>query len=148
MQGSLFAQLQAAIPNVGLAVVDFKDFGDAAVVKVRQTVTMNLGLAQGAVGGMSAGGGGDEPEASIASMQYTLLGQANPPIAAHPITVPGTFGGVDFRTGSVPVVVNITDAPWHDPSGNATMPISTALLNTSRTMRVVRLYSRSIFAAG
>jgi len=70
---------------------------------------------------MVADEGGNIPEASIASMQYILDGKANNGIAAHANTVPGTFGGVDFRPGSVPVVVNITDASWHDPSGVATM---------------------------
>jgi len=121
LQGSLLAQLQAAIPNVGLAVVDYKDFGDPWVVKVNQVVTTNLGLAQAGVGAMSASGGGDTPEASIAAMQFALTGQANGAIAAHTPSTPGTFGGVDFRTGSVPVVVLITDADWHDGSGNATM---------------------------
>jgi hypothetical protein len=121
LQGTLMAQLQAAIPNVGLAVVDYKDFGDPWVVKVNQVVTTNLGLAKAGVAAMSATGGGDTPEAAIAAMQYTLLGQANNGIAAHSNTTPGTFGGVDFRPGSIPVVVNITDAEWHDASGNATM---------------------------
>ncbi|MDB4936696.1 MAG: hypothetical protein JWP87_3668 [Labilithrix sp.] len=121
LQGTLMAQLQAAIPNVGLAVVDYKDFGDPWVVKVNQVVTTNLGLAKAGVASMSASGGGDTPEAAIAAMQYTLLGQANSGIPAHANTTPGTFGGVDFRPGSIPVVVNITDATWHDASGSATM---------------------------
>ena len=121
LQGTLLAQLQAAIPNVGLAVTDFRDFQDSWVVKVRQPITTTLSLAQAAVGAMSADEGGDIPEASIASMQYILDGKANSGIAAHANTVPGTFGGVDFRPGSVPVVVNITDASWHDPSGVSTM---------------------------
>ena len=126
LQTTLMTQLQAAIPNVGLAVVDFKDFpwsgiSDPWVVQVRQSITTNLTLAQNAVGAMSASGGGDGPEASIASMQFILDGQANSGIPGHANTVPGTFGGVDFRAGSVPVVVNITDVDWHDPSGTATM---------------------------
>ncbi len=129
LQGTLFASLQAAIPNVGLAVVDFKDFGqgDPWAVNVRQTITTTLSLAQTAVAAMSANGGGDGPEASIGSMQYILDGKANSPTPAHANTVPGTFGGVDFRAGSVPVVVNITDAQWKTPSGNAT----TATLNAA-----------------
>ncbi|AKU94361.1 hypothetical protein AKJ09_01025 [Labilithrix luteola] len=122
LQGSLFAQLQTAIPNVGLAVVDHRDFSDGSnVLRLRQVITTDLSSAQTAVGQMSAGGGGDEPEAQIAAMQFTLLGQANNPIPAHTPATPGTFGGVDFRPGSVPIVVEITDASWHDPSGNATM---------------------------
>ena len=121
LQGTLMTQLQAAIPNVGLAVVDYRDFGDSWTVKVNQAVTTNLTLAKNGVAPMAAEQGGDTPEAAIAAMQFTLTGQANNGIAAHPNTVPGTFGGVDFRSGSVPVVVNITDAEWHDPSGNANM---------------------------
>jgi hypothetical protein len=131
LQGTLMTQLQAAIPNVGLAVVDYKDFGDPWTVKVNQVVTTNPTLAKAGVAPMSATGGGDTPEAAIAAMQYTLTGQANTGLAAHANTVPGTFGGVDFRSGSVPVVVNITDADWHDPSGNATMAtLKTAFANT------------------
>jgi hypothetical protein len=46
----------------------------------------------------------------------------------------GTFGGVDFRPGSLPVVVNITDAHWHDPSGSVT----TASLTTAFTKNNAR----------
>lgn len=131
IQGTLLAQLQAAIPNVGLAVVDYRDFSDGAnVLRIRQVVTTSLPLAQSAIGAMSAGGGGDTPEAAIAAMHHALTGAANSPIPAHTPATPGTFGGVDFRPGSVPVVVNITDADWHDPSGNQTMAtLQTAFLN-------------------
>ena len=38
---------------------------------------------------------------------------SSPPIAVH-TPAPGTSGGVDFRAGSLPVVVQATDAHWHD----------------------------------
>lgn len=136
--GSLLAQLQAAIPNVGLAVVDFKDFGDSYTVLVRQRMTTTLSLAQTAVNAMSAFGGGDTPEASIASMEYILTGKANNGIPAYTPTAPGTFGAVDFRPGSVPIVVNITDAPWHSPSGNATMATLTTAF-TSKNAKFVHV---------
>ncbi len=126
ISGTLLAQLQAAIPNVGLAVVDHKDFnsGDPWAVNVRQTVTTTLSLAQSAVNAMSPSGGGDEPEAQLFAMFYALTGAAStggtPAVPAH--TAPaGTFGGVNFRNGSVPVVVEITDAHWHDPWGGQSM---------------------------
>jgi hypothetical protein len=126
LSGSLLAQLQAAIPNVGIAIVDHKDFGngDPWAVNVRQPITTTLSLAQNAVNAMSASGGGDEPEAQVGAMYFALTGQANngtPALAAHVPSMPGAFGGVDFRAGSVPVVVLITDASWHDPSGNASI---------------------------
>ncbi|MDB5214076.1 MAG: hypothetical protein JWO86_2003 [Myxococcaceae bacterium] len=126
LSGTLLAQLQAAIPNVGLAVVDYKDFGqsDPWGVLVRQTITTNLAQAKTAVNAMTAIGGGDEPEAQVGAMYFALTGAANngsPALAAHVPATPGAFGGVDFRPGSVPVVVNISDASWHDPSGNASI---------------------------
>jgi hypothetical protein len=51
-------------------------------------------------------------------MLYTLTGEAIdslPPVAAH-VSAPGTFGAVDFRPGALPIVVEITDAHWHDAS--------------------------------
>ena len=122
LSGTLLTQLQAAIPNVSMALVDHKDFGqfDPWGVNVRQVSTTNINLMKTAVGNMTASGGGDLPEAQIGAMFYALTGQANngsPSIAAH-TPAAGTFGGVDFRNGSVPVVVEITDADWKNPSGN------------------------------
>lgn len=149
LQGTLMAQLQAAIPNVGLAVVDYKDFSDGNdVVRVRQTITTNLTFAQNAVGQMTANGGGDTPEAAIAAMQYSLLGLANSPIPAHPNTAPGTYGGVDFRTGSVPVIVNISDADWHTPSGNATMASLKTAFNNAKAKFVNVADSSFSFSGG
>jgi hypothetical protein len=125
LSGTLLTQLQAAIPNVSMALVDHRDFGqgDAWGVMVRQVSTTNVALMKTAVGGMTADGGGDLPEAQIGGMFYALTGKANngsPSIAAH-TPAAGTFGGVDFRNGSVPVVVEITDADWKDPSGNVSL---------------------------
>jgi hypothetical protein len=137
LSGTLLAQLQAAIPNVGIAIVDHKDFGngDPWGVNVRQTITTTLSLAQTAVNAMSASGGGDEPEAQVGAMYFALTGQANngsPSLAAHVPASPGAFGGVDFRPGSVPVVVEISDASWHDPSGNASIAaLKTAFATTN-----------------
>lgn len=139
IQGTLMTQLQASIPNVGLAVVDFRDFTDGAnVLRVRQRITTNLGLAQTAVAAMSAGGGGDGPEASLAALHHSLTGQANGVIPAFAPTVPGTWGGLEFRPGAVPVIVHIHDDSWHDPSGIATMAnVTTAF--TSRNAKFVNI---------
>jgi hypothetical protein len=152
LSGTLMAQLQAAIPNVGLAVVDFKDFGsgDPWAVNVRQGVTTNLALAKTAVGAMSASGGGDTPEAAAAAMQYSLLGLAmagSPAVPAHANSTPGTFGGADFRAGSIPVIVNITDADWHDPSGGATMATLQAAFASTKA-KFVNIAEAGLFSFG
>lgn len=111
--------LAAKIPSVGMAVVDHRDWGDSWVVNVRQKITTTTSLVNTAVGAMAAGGGGDYAEAQIAALDYVVTGNANGAIPK--VTPPaGSFGAVEFRPGAVPVVVLITDAPWHDPSGTAT----------------------------
>jgi hypothetical protein len=123
LKGSMFGDLKNAIPDVGLAVVDFKDFpfggyggtGDFPV-KVWQKVTTNLSAAKSAVQKYDASGGGDGPEAQIPAMFHILTGQKvswpTGSVAAVEPT-PGHWGAVDFRPGAVPVVVNITDIDWH-----------------------------------
>jgi hypothetical protein len=123
---TIIPSLAAKIPSVGLAVVDHKDFTDgAAVLRVRQRITTDTKLANAAVSAMSASGGGDTPEAQVAAMQHMLTGAANGVIKAH-TPAPGTFGGVEFRPGAVPVIVLITDANWNNPSGSATIATMTA----------------------
>jgi hypothetical protein len=110
---TIFPNLKKAIPSVGLAVVEFKDFGDSPVVQVHQVITTDVTKAQAAAGVLSAGGGGDEPEADVCSMMHIVTGK---PCSTTPAHTPAakTFGGVDFRPGALPVVVNVTDAHWHD----------------------------------
>jgi hypothetical protein len=119
----------AVIPSVGLAVFDHKDFSDgAAVLTVRQRITTDVAKAKAAVSAMSATGGGDEPEGQVAAKDNALTGKANSPIPAW-TPAAGTFGGAEFRPGAVPVVVLITDAHWHDPSGVATTASVTTAFN-------------------
>ena len=118
LSSTLMPALVKAIPSVGLAVVDHKDSqdGDPWTAKVLQTITTDVTLAKAAVSTMTADGGGDEPEAQEQSMLHILTGEEIPssPVISRHVPAPGTFGGVDFRPGSLPVVVEITDAHWHD----------------------------------
>ncbi|GAC1543011.1 MAG: hypothetical protein NVS3B10_07300 [Polyangiales bacterium] len=80
MTSTIMPGLKAAIPSVGIAVVDHKDSddGDPWVAKVLNVVNIDPAVSVASYSGMSA------------------------------------TGGVDFRAGSLAVVVNITDAHWHD----------------------------------
>jgi hypothetical protein len=121
---TVFPELVKAIPSVGIAVVDHKDYPVCShggstdfPVKVYQVVTTTLTAAQSATSGWSASGGADGPESQVPSMWHMLTGGAlnwsGGTLAKH-IPKTGTFGGVDFRPGSLPVVVLITDVSWHD----------------------------------
>ncbi|MBL8721452.1 MAG: hypothetical protein JNL79_36025 [Myxococcales bacterium] len=122
--------LSKAIPSVGVAIVDHKDYpvcshGGAGYgtfpgdfpAKVHQIVTTDIAKAQAATTKYVASGGADGPESQIPSMWHILTGGAlnwtGGTVAAH-TPAPGTFGGVDFRPGSLPVVVLMTDVSWHD----------------------------------
>ena len=155
LSGTLLSDLQAAIPNVGLAIVDYRDYpvdpyGNKKTsglppiipatpadwpVLVRQKVTTTLSAAQAAVGQYSANGGGDNPESQIPAMQHILTGEALTWAGGSVAAVtpsPGHFGAVDFRPGSVPVVVNITDVNWHG-EGNTPYNFTTPTMASLKT---------------
>ena len=127
---TIFPELVKAIPSVGLSVSYHDDFpvssfGNAGCGKglpgdlphgTIQVITTDLKKAQDAANKLEAHCGGDGPEAQMSSMFHILTGEtltwAGGSVPKH--TPPaGTFGGVDFRPGSVPVVVLITDIDWH-----------------------------------
>ena len=123
----LIAQLAAAIPSVGIAVAHHEDFpvspfgydGASGGAKntpyeVYTTVTTTASKAQSAVNLLNVYFGGDLPEAQYEAMYQYLTGEgfswtagAGGSIAAH------SPSGANFRAGSLPVVVEITDASWH-----------------------------------
>jgi len=126
---TIMPALKAAIPSVGVAVVDHKDFptgsyggtGDFPVKIlsgiVVQATPADLTTVQTAVGKYSASGGYDTPESQIAAMYHTLTGKVITwPGGTVAAVTPkaGTTGAVGFRGGAVPVVVMITDASWHN----------------------------------
>jgi len=125
IKGTLLSDLQKAIPNVGLAIVNYRDYptlpfglpGTDFPVKVHQKITTTLALAQAGVDQYTLGDGNDLPESQIPAMQHILTGEAlltgGGNVAAVSPSSPGAWGAVEFRPGSVAVVVNITDISWH-----------------------------------
>jgi hypothetical protein len=135
-------QVQAKVKNVAFGLVGFMDFTDPWVVQYKhriQTVNTMAGVmsVKGALDAVTTGFGGDGPEAGWESL-YSIAG--GPPdlsgtgpsgtvwnskfnLAATPPTTPtagemqGTLYGAGFRPGSVPIVVIMSDADWHDAPG-------------------------------
>ncbi len=129
----IIPDLRTAIPNVGYAVARFEDFpvlpfgydgaaGDAANTpyQLLQAVTSSESATKSNVDLLQVYKGGALPESQYEA-QYQLLTGAGfswtaarvGSIAADP-PKPGTSGGADFRAGSLPVVVQITDASWFE----------------------------------
>lgn len=131
LTGTLLAQLQAAIPSVQMAIVGHRDQGEPLFIQIAQTMTPTVAQAQSGISLLNPGGGGDIPEGQIPAMYHVLTGAVVTGVSA--VTPPaGTFGAVQFRAGSVPVVVLISDADWHDPRAGVTMTaLQTAFTNVS-----------------
>lgn len=140
LAGTLLTQLQAAIPNVGMAIAHANDLDEGRdLVRVLQTITPTLSLAQAAANQLRVFNGGDIPEGQVPALFHVMTGQAVTGVPAY--TPPaGTTGAVNFRSGSVPVVVMISDAAWHTNRGGATLAqVQTAF--TSANARFVSLTS-------
>ncbi len=139
MSTTIFPELAKAIPSVGLSVSYHDDYpidpygtadcsfggtglpGDVPI-GVIQVITTDLKKAQDAANKLEVHCGNDGPEAQIPAMDFVLTGRelawTGGKVAKH-TPAAGTFGGVDFRPGALPVVVEITDVDWHDPKGDA-----------------------------
>ena len=124
--------LKSKIPDTGVSVAYHDDYpfgmhgnspcgggslpGDVPEGTIT-VVTTDIPTAQAAVNKLETHCGGDEPEAQVPSMFQIVTGKGltwpGGSIAPH-TPAPGTTGGVDFRPGALAVVIEITDAHWHD----------------------------------
>jgi hypothetical protein len=124
--------LKAAIPSVGIAIVDHKDvpvvsYGDTSdfPAKVWAPITVQkdaaaLKLVQDATLNYKASGGYDGPESQVPAMYYTLTGKGfSWGSGSLPDSIPPApyKGAVKFRDGAVPVIVLATDVDWHNGVG-------------------------------
>jgi hypothetical protein len=89
-------ELAAKTTDFRLALTEFKDFGDAFQSQLDMDFTADADAFSTAVGGLSAGGGGDTPESVYSGLQTGL-------------TV------VSWRPDVAKAVVLVGDAPPHDP---------------------------------
>ncbi|WP_437876620.1 VWA domain-containing protein [Sorangium sp. So ce513] len=138
-------QLAEEIPSIGIGVTHYRDFprspyGDSSDQpfllehRVMSVLTpAGRESVQDAVDNLRASGGADLPESGWEALYQIARGTgtteggarvpAFDPLTAPPRVIPagetvGVLGGVGFRTGSLPIVVMITDVPSH----NGTVP--------------------------
>jgi len=111
-------QVRTTIVDTWFGVGEFRDYGDAFIYRNQSDLTVDAATAQAAVNRLSASGGGDGPEADVPSLWAVATGGAIPRGTARTDCPMGTFGWPCFRDGAVPIVVLITDAPFHNgPTG-------------------------------
>lgn len=102
---SVISSVTSSQPTAEFAVVEFGDDQGASTVpfRVDQGLTSDVTALQNAVNGLTASGGGDTPEDWINGLYQIAT------------------GAISFRSDSSRVVVLVSDAPSHDPSGGHTL---------------------------
>lgn len=107
------ASVRSVQPSAQFAVASYRDVGEPGLFTVKQQLTANTTDVQNAVNGLSAGGGGDTPEAWINAL-YEV-----------------STGAITNRPGSSRIVVLVGDASSHDPSNGHTLADATNALTAS-----------------
>jgi hypothetical protein len=146
---SLSSEISARIPNAQLGVGQYRDFpNDTGAISFdaygspgdmpyanEQNITDDLAAVQSALSSLSAGGGADTPESATEALYQTATGEGGtwtfgggvPPFElprgrcpAIPDELRPRRGYPCFRPDSLPIVVLVTDAPFHNgPGGSA-----------------------------
>jgi hypothetical protein len=140
----LVPTIKQKVSSIAFGLVDFQDFpsehpGDVVTRYDYRITTVNtqagLMAMQASLNALTAppGVGGDQPEAGWEAL-YSIAGgpainitsyssvfnlAATTPNPAPAGESQGTVGGAGFRAGSVPVIVAVSDAEWHDAPGSA-----------------------------
>ncbi|KIW33602.1 uncharacterized protein PV07_00438 [Cladophialophora immunda] len=116
-------------PSAQFAVASFGDIADPKPFTVLQALTNSVAALQAAVGSLTAGGGGDIPEDWINAL-YEI-----------------STGAIAFRADSSRIVVLISDAPSHDPSGGHTLTNTIGAL-VSQSIRVIGVNVQDLDSTG
>jgi hypothetical protein len=127
LSSTIIPGLAGRIKSLGLGIAAHDDFpvdpygspGLDVPVNVLQTISTDSSLSISAVNLLTIHGGGDIPEAQIPAQYHLLTGAGLTwPGGSIPPHLPGStdtwFGAMQFRRGGTPVIVEITDASWHD----------------------------------
>jgi hypothetical protein len=126
--GTIVPGTIAAIPDVRFGVGAFADFAESVYgnpeagdlpFEMRQAITDDIGSVQSAIDGLPSWDGNDLPESQVEALYQVATGEGlgSWVTPMHECSSPG-LGYPCFREGSQPVVVIVTDAPFHNgPDG-------------------------------
>lgn len=130
---AIISTVEASQPDAQWAVASYRDAGDAAPFTVHSNLTGDTPTTLAAVNSLSAGGGGDEPEAQLNALWQ--IGDGGDAIA--------------FRPDSSRIVVWFGDAPGHDPSlGHTEADATTSLVDAGATVLAVSVGANRLDLTG
>ncbi|HVL63938.1 MAG TPA: hypothetical protein VM573_02080 [Actinomycetota bacterium] len=86
---------------------------------------------EGALEALEARGGGDIPESTLTALQQAATGEGEPPFVPA-----GQDAG--FRPGALKVIINITDAPFHNSAAHPS-PDMAAVIETLREKEILQI---------
>jgi hypothetical protein len=122
---TIIPQVRTTIADVWFGVGGFDDYpvnpygypGDR-VFYLEQAMTVTTADAQSAVGRLTVHDGGDRPESPVPALWAIATGSGLSGYLAAQTSCPAdSFGYPCIRTGSIPILVLITDAPFHNDAG-------------------------------
>ncbi|MGE0871793.1 MAG: hypothetical protein AB7P03_24770 [Kofleriaceae bacterium] len=148
--GSIITQITdpvMGVPDTAIGVSHYKDFpystfGDPSDTpyQLRQRITRIASEAQAGVDSLSSLGGLDLPESGWEALYQIATGDgvtwnssSIPPFDANVGYVAskhGLIGGVGFRAGALPIIVQIADAAWHYPESTTTCYYAGTIVST------------------
>ncbi len=125
LSGTIIPGIDAIIPDAWYGVSHFDDYpysfyggGSDDVFELDQRMTMDPAVAQTAVNGLVSHGGGDTPESDVPALWAVSTGLGLGTYLLPQTTCgAGEVGYPCFRNGAVPIIVLITDAPFHNGPG-------------------------------
>ncbi len=120
LSATIIPGVRNRISNAFFALSQFKDEDEVPLIQAEPTG--NFPIVQNAVNSLRAGSGNDCPEAGVWSL-FEIIDTG------------------EWRKDSLPIVIHITDAPYHERGGHSEADMFTALSNKS--VRVI-----TILAAG
>jgi len=121
--GGIIDQIRTMIPDTNFGVGNFEDYADVRLYQNNADITSSAAAAQAGVNSLVADDGGDIPEGDVPALYAVASGMGVVVSGGAPNIPPrtgcpaGTFGYPCFRSGAVPIVIDITDAAFHNGRG-------------------------------
>lgn len=150
--GGIVGAIRCTIPDAWFGVGFFDDYpvspyGGAGwdyVYRNTLDIQSSLSATQSAINALSIHWGNDGPESNTQALWAVATGGGlSSYLSARSGCAAGRWGYPCFRDGTIPIVIHITDAPFHNGPGNAypyciggslsppSLPTATAIANTN-----------------